>query len=323
MLFIINQYFRKGSDKLKLGVDVGFSSTKWVSGGDTNSQGVFYSTVREGKPLPTDSNFIHITYMGKDFVIGATNDVNFTMDINKIHDNCFRLPLFTAIAQAMKGTKEDVQLVTGLPPGFYNSMKDELRNSLVGVNVEMTINNVRKEFAIRDVIVYLQCAGYFLLEPKLFERDGAEILVGDFGGKSFDVCQYLVTDGRIRPQKFESYVEFGMNQMYSDLASYFRSITGEKFSFYDAERFVRLGDLYLDDLPQGQTEKINEVLKSYADKSIAAVKTDFPFLRCKKAWMGGGAITLKKFLPGGDNISPSTIMDNARIFYKVAAEKFA
>jgi plasmid segregation protein ParM len=290
---------------LIIGVDVGYRTTKVYTGEGSD---IFGSTVQQGR-IDLNRDSIVIGCQGRELTIGERGA--YSVDLNKIEDDTFRFCLYTAIVRAMKYSIEEVYLVTGLPISYYSKQKAALREALEGKDVFISYKGVNKVFTISKCLVFPQSAGLMILEPEKFKGD---TLVIDIGGMTVDVSYF---EG-MKLVKYATYPN-GMLKLYGRLAQELMARYSVSLDLLDIERKLREG-FVLDD------EQINidadEIMAAHSEDILRPIKLDFPYRTSRKAFIGGGSVDLKAYLPGNVEINEDSIFKNARAFYQVGVEKF-
>lgn len=282
-----------------IGVDVGFSHTKTAT---KEGEDIFRSTVKEGS-LDINKS-ITIEYEGREYTIGEKG--SYSVDLNKIQDETFQLCLFTAIAQAAN-TSDEINLVTGLPVGFYSKQKQTLKDSLEGKDIFIKYKGRHKVFSINRCLVFPQSAGLFTLYPELFEHDA---LIIDIGGMTVDVSYF---EG-LKLTKFATY-PMGMLKLYGEIVQTINSEHAVNLELLDAEKVIQEG-LEID----GKPVSIEHIIQKHAEDILRPIKLEFPYKTTRKAFIGGGAVALKEYLPGP--VRDEDIFANARAFYEIGVERF-
>lgn len=282
-----------------IGVDVGYTYTKIAT---REGIDIFMSTVHEGS-LDINKS-ITIEYQGREYTVGEKGV--YSVDLNKIQDETFLLCLYTAIAQSMKYNSDIVNLVTGLPVAYYSKQKHSLKNLLEGKDIFIKINGRQKIFTIVNCLVFPQSAGLFTLYPELFEKD---LLVIDIGGMTVDVSYF---EG-LKLVKYATY-PMGMLKLFGEIVQAVNSEYAVNLELLDAEKVIQGIEI------DGHKINIEDIVKKHTEEILRPIKLEFPYKTTKKTFIGGGAITLQKFLP--EMVRKESIYDNARAFYRIGVEKF-
>ncbi len=125
-----------------LGLDVGFGFTKATDGA---SSVTFKSLVGEATDIQFWSSMIahepmenlHVAVDGKQFFVGDMAERQstvryFTLDQSALFDNSLKVLALTAMG-SLKGDSDQINLVTGLPVGYYKQYKDRLSDTIKGM----------------------------------------------------------------------------------------------------------------------------------------------------------------------------------------------
>lgn len=293
-----------------IGIDVGYSNTK-VYG--KNGTDIFLSTIEEGTN-EVNKKAIKVEFEGKEYTIGEKTG-KFSVDLNKINDETFRLCLYTAIARQMKNTNvEGIELVTGLPAEYFKSQKQELIDSLEGKTITIVLNNEPKRFTITKCIVFPQSAGLFILNPKDFENNDNVIV--DIGGVTVDVSVF----SDMSLLKTGTY-ELGMLKLYDKLIQAIKAEYSVSYDLLSAEKIITTNKIIKDGKKVDVTELVDRILRSHADTIIMNVKNGFAeYNTSNRNFIGGGSYTLRNYLPV--DVKQDDIFTNAKAFYKIGVEKF-
>lgn len=290
---------------LIIGDDVGYTYTKSYTEG---KESIFRSTVQEGQ-IELNKDSIIIEYEGRVFTIGEKGA--YSVDLDKIEDQTFKLCLYTAIIQAMKYNIEEVALVTGLPIGYYSKQKAALQNSLEGKDVFIKYQGQNKVFTITQCLIFPQSAGLIATNPEQFTGDN---LIIDIGGMTVDVSYF---EG-MKLVKYASY-PLGTLKLYAKISLELMAKYEAAIDILDVERKLKTGFIVDEKVIQIDTDNF---LKHYTEEILRPIKLDFPYRTARKTFIGGGSIELKKYLPAGVDIKENGIFTNARAFYEIGVEKF-
>ncbi len=282
-----------------IGVDVGYTYTKTAIKEGTD---IFRSTAREGS-LDINKS-ITVEYQGKEYTIGEKG--SYSVDLNKTQDETFLLCLYTAIAKAMQYNSDNINLVTGLPVAYYSKQKQILRDSLEGREIYTKLNGRHRVFKINHCLVFPQSAGLFTLYPELFEKD---LLIIDIGGMTVDVSYF---EG-LKLVKYATY-PMGMLKLYGEIIQMINSEHATNLELLDAEKVIQGMEI------DGLKVNIEDIIRKHTEDILRPIKLEFPYKTTQKHFIGGGAATLKKYLPGP--VREESIYDNARAFYRIGVEKY-
>ena len=292
-----------------LGIDVGYANTKVYS---KNGTDIFLSTAEEGIN-EVNKNSITLEYNNKEYTVGERTGT-FSTDLNKINDDTFRLCLYTAIARQMNDTIADIDLVTGLPAEYFKSQKQELVDSLKGKTINIILNNEPKRFTIKNVLVFPQSAGLFILNPSQFEANDNIII--DIGGVTVDVSVF----SDMTLLKSGTY-ELGMLKLYDKIIQSIKAEYSISYDLLAAEKIIKNKKIIKDGKNIDITDLINKVLKNHANTIIMNVKNGFSeYDTSNRNFIGGGSYTLRTYLPV--EINQDDIYTNAKAFYEIGVKKF-
>lgn len=257
-----------------IGVDNGYTYTK-------NSKGnMFLSKVRTGETIDIN-NVLKVELEGQTYIVGE-RDSNYTVDINKIDNEITRVSVLTSIALAMRDNHEEIQLITGLPPGHYAKQKEELKEMLLNKNlIRMTINDREKAMKITNADVFIQGAGPIFLDPHKYRYK--KVLVIDIGGLTVDVCCFE----NMNLVKYRTY-EKGMLKLYSNMISKANAELELNLDISDGENILNNG-LYIYGVKQ-DLEFLDEVINAYINDIFTNIKLDFSLKTMEYVlFIGGGS----------------------------------
>jgi plasmid segregation protein ParM len=283
-----------------LGVDVGYTYVKTVT---SEGEDILRSTIKEGS-LDINKS-ITVELNGKEYTVGEKG--SYSVDLNKTQDDTFQICMYTAIARAMQHNSDEINLVTGLPVAFYSSQKKILKDSLEGKDVFIKLNGRHKIFTINRCLIFPQSAGLFIIYPELFQSN---VLVIDIGGMTVDVSYF---EG-LKLIKYATY-PMGMLKLYGEIIQSINAKHAVNLELLDAERIIQEG-LEI----EGKPVNIEHIIRKHTEDILRPIKLEFPYKTTLKAFIGGGAVALKEYLPGP--VREEDIFANARAFYRIGVEKF-
>jgi plasmid segregation protein ParM len=283
-----------------LGVDVGYTYVKTVT---SEGEDILRSTIKEGS-LDINKS-ITVELNGKEYTVGEKG--SYSVDLNKTQDDTFQICMYTAIARAMQHNSDEINLVTGLPVAFYSSQKKILKDSLEGKDVFIKLNGRHKIFTINRCLIFPQSAGLFIIYPELFQSN---VLVIDIGGMTVDVSYF---EG-LKLIKYATY-PMGMLKLYGEIIQTINSEFAVNLELLDAEKIIQEGMEI-----EGVSVNIEHIIQKHAEDILRPIKLEFPYKTTKRAFIGGGAVSLKEYLPG--SVREEDIFANARAFYQIGVEKF-
>lgn len=291
-----------------LGIDVGYKMTKVISNDDYSD--IFMSTY-EGGTNDINKGAINIVYAGNEYTIGEKTGT-FTTEMNKINDLNFRLCMFTAIARAIKTTAPtEVEIVTGLPIDYYNDQKEELRDSLTNLKVQMIYKGKPRTFVITKCTVFPQSAGLFTLYPERFK--GKNIVV-DIGGLTVDAAYF---DG-MKLLKRRTY-ELGLLKLYDTIIQKIKKFN-VSYDLLEAEDIIETKQIIKDGKPINVRMILDDILEKHTAEIIRNVKNGLKqYDTSMRTFMGGGSEVLKDYIP--EDAAIEDIFTNARAFYEIGVRQ--
>lgn len=284
-----------------IGVDNGYTYTK-------NSKGnMFLSKVRTGETIDIN-NVLKVELEGQNYIVGE-KDGNYTVDINKIDNEITRVCILSSIALSMRKDYEEVQLITGLPPGHYSKQKEELKEMLLNKSlIRIAISNREKAIKLTNVDVFIQGAGPIFLDPYRYRNKKA--LVIDIGGLTVDVC-YFENMNLIKYRTYEK----GMLKLYSSMISTVNTELELDLDITDGENILNNGlSIY------GEKQNPNfldEVINSYMGDIFTNIKLDFSLKTMDEILLiGGGSQGLYNKI----DIPNATILPNSQFTNAISYE---
>lgn len=257
-----------------------------------------------------------IGWSGRQFVVGdeatqvSRNSVERHTGTSNRYGNEFHRHLVATAIARMGVKKGGVSLITYVPPGFYNEIKEQVRERfLKEPNVQIKLDGTMHEFTYSDVTVFpeaLAAIGCFTIDNKYNPQNADDILNGDvliLDMGSYTLDTVLLTNGKINPEAGRfTYEDGGIDSLIRQpLLTWLRE-QHDDFSLLsvedidriiingsdDANYVMRSGSASLD-----LSEPIDQLRREYADwVSNVVVDSDFRELRGvnKVLMVGGGAI---------------------------------
>ncbi len=235
-----------------------------------------------------------IEYADKQFCIG---EGSFDTEYRKVKKGNYLSLLYSAIG--LSTNSNFIKVVVGLPISQFTNDKAELIN-LILQNSDMkgSIKGISRNIKITDVEVYPEGVG---VVPGNFEG-----VIVDIGGRTTDIC--LITKNGTKRKIENPFSEpIGMINLYSDFIKILNSKYGLDLKMNDSERILRNGlkiNGYVTDISEAM-----KVFKDYVDKIVAKLKVEYPISTVDVAFVGGGAIVLKK--PLLSRISQGFLVENS------------
>ena len=297
---------------MKIGVDVGYNLTKVIG---ANLELKFKSTVSD--EVQEVSSSLVIEYKGTMYTIGE-NDGIYATEIDKINDKSFKLCLYTAIARAMKNSRqENVQLVTGLPAQYFKEQKDKLIDSLKNKEISIKIgsspdNLELKQFRITDVIVFPQSAGVLVTDPNSLLGDTCVI---DIGGFTVDISYFSN-----RKFKKPYTLELGMNILSASIVGMIKSKYKVSYDVLAVDDILNTNTIIKNGTAINIKEDLDKELKKHANKILNRLTGIPEYNISQHIFIGGGSVRLQRFL--NTTVTKDSIYTNARAFYKIGVNKF-
>ncbi|WP_144624789.1 ParM/StbA family protein [Bacillus velezensis] len=296
-----------------VGLDVGYSHTKIVTGKDGKKVDKFQSTVRLGE-IDTNKNSTVIEFEGKKYTVGEKGRL--VMDTKKTFDINFDICIATALARTHDVESLDINLVTGLPIGYYQHQKDELKDALSKKEFKIGYKGKDRTFRINECEVFPQSAGLPIIHPKDFEDK--TVLVIDIGGFTVDVSYF--EDGDL--VSFDTY-PLGVLIFRSELASAINAKFSTRYDKLDMERVIRNGIIVDEEVIPESEFDIKGFHEQHMQNILDHIKADFNYETVEsKTFVGGGAIAFKDYLPPNKSIKVDEVYANAKAFYEVGTQIF-
>ncbi len=239
-----------------LGIDIGFGFTKAADGQQAL---VFKSVLGEATDIQfrdemiavpdVDDKHLQVEVDGKAYFVGElaerqSNVRYFTLDQAQFIGKFAKVFALAAAAQLVKGFVP-INLVTGLPIGYYRQYKDELAKLLVGEHAVVLIDGngkrVEKSISINKVRVVPQPFGSLFnvmlndlgeMADKRLVRDKIGII--DVGFRTSD---YTISDKMRYSERGSRTTDSGIARAFNVIASKLRENSGvnvELYRLYDA-----------------------------------------------------------------------------------------
>lgn len=271
-----------------IGLDNGYNFTK-------TSKGVsILSTIIHGID-DINSDTLQVKIDGEDYIVGDANGAYVTdADKLKSSENKELLKVCTLTAIGLSFPDEpyiEVEVVAGLPIGYYSNQKEELKILLESYNEKILINTVGIEQRIRitKASIYPQSAGVVFSKSKQLKNQSS--LVIDIGGGTWDVSQF---DG-LKVIKKGSYPD-GMLILYSKIAQFLNTNYYTKYNTSEIYNLIQRGNFTCDG-DKISISVVDEVINTHIQKVLTDIKRDFDTTNVdNKFAIGGGAEQLKDLL---------------------------
>jgi len=240
---------------LMAGVDVGFGFTKATDG---ESAVLFKSIIGEPQPRSMDDNFfsgeavpgLHLTLDDRSYFVGDLAESEsrvrqFTLDQAQLVTQHFKTLALAALARVVPG-RVPVNVITGLPVGYFMEYKDNLTQALTGEHTLLIHDNPQGS----EVVLNINRAKvipqpYGSLVDYLFREDGTvlradaarqKIGVVDIGFKTTD---FTVCKGFRHSERGSRTTDTGIAKAFTYISEALNEMSGvnvEIYRLYDAVR---------------------------------------------------------------------------------------
>jgi plasmid segregation protein ParM len=302
-----------------LGIDIGFGFTKATDG---KQDLVFKSVLGESTDIQfreemlsassSEDEHLQIEVDGKSYFVGElaerqSNVRFFTLDQAQFIGKFAKVLALTATAKLVKGFIP-VNLVTGLPIGYYNKHKDELANLLVGEHkvtlVDAAGNREEKSISINKVRVIPQPFGsmFNLMLNDLGEMGDKRLVQQKMGiiDVGFRTADYTISDKMRYSERGSRTTDSGVARAFNVIASKLRENSGvniELYRLYEAidEGSIKIrGKVY--DL-KALTEQVFGQLATTVANEVDRLWVDDWDIDSMVITGGGGAVLAKHLQP--------------------------
>lgn len=270
-----------------LGLDNGFKFTK-------TSKGIcFCSSIQEGEDDINEVTQVEID--GKNYIVGEQLG-QYISDADKLKDKknkeILKVCTLTAIGLSYPvETFIDVNLVVGVPVGYFSNQKDEFREMIEGLSGKIFINEIGIEqtININKVLVYPQSAGIIFKNATKLKNQSS--LVIDIGGGTWDISQF---DG-LKLIKKSTYQQ-GMLILDSKIAQWLNSTYYTTFNTSDIYSLMQKG--FFTAAGEKISVKVFEnIIEDHVFKVTTDLKRDFDVNSVDNIFLiGGGAEVLNEYL---------------------------
>ena len=271
---------------LMAGVDVGFGFTKATDG---ESSVLFKSIIGEPQPRSMDENFfsgkaipgLHLTLDGRSYFVGDLAESEsrvrqFTLDQAQLMTQHFRTLALAALARVVPG-RVPVNVVTGLPVGYFMEYKDKLTQALVGEHT-LQIHDSPQE---NEVVLNINRARvipqpYGSLVDYLFREDGTvlradaarqKIGVVDIGFKTTD---FTVCKGFRHSERGSRTTDTGIAKAFTYISEALKDMSGVNVEIYRLYDAVREGSIKI----RGAEYDLSKVKDEVFGQLATAVASD-------------------------------------------------
>jgi plasmid segregation protein ParM len=244
---------------LMMGVDVGFGFTKATDG---ESSILFKSLIGEPQPRSMDENFFsgqgisgfHMTFDSKSYFVGDLAESEsrvrqFTLDQSQMIAQQFRILALAAMA-GVAPSRVPLNVVTGLPVGYYMQYKERLAQDLAGEHLLTLHDGAQSKEVILNVHkIRTIPQPYGSLVDFLFREDGTllradmareKIGVVDIGFKTTD---FTVCKGLRHSERGSRTTDTGIAKAFQFISEALREMSGVTVEIYRLYDAVREGSL--------------------------------------------------------------------------------
>jgi plasmid segregation protein ParM len=234
-----------------LGIDIGFGFTKATDG---KQNLVFKSVLGEATeiqfrdemiaPTVADGNHLQVEVDGKSYFVGElaerqSNVRYFTLDQAQFIGKFAKVFALASAAQMVKGFVP-VNLVTGLPIGYYQQYKDELAKLLLGEHqvslVDANGKKTEKSISINKVRVIPQPFGslFNLMLNDLGEMGDKRLVKDKIGiiDVGFRTSDYTISDKMRYSERGSRTTDSGIARAFNVIASKLRENSGVNIELY-------------------------------------------------------------------------------------------
>lgn len=298
-----------------IGIDIGFGYTKATDG---TKDIVFKSILGEAAEIQFQDELfprkkqemLHIRIEGKDFFAGdlaerQSNVRLFTLDQSQFIAQFARILALVALGNLVNNY-DIVNLVTGLPVGYYKQYKEILANSLLGEHkfsfVKSNGETIEKIFTVNKIRIIPQPYGSLLNlflddEGKAKNSDLLKQKIGiiDIGFRTTD---YVVSDRMQYSERGSKTTDNGIAKAFSVVANKLReksSVNIELFKLYDA---LVKGSIKIRGKEYDLTSIKEQVYQQLSNQIVADAERfwvddwDIDFVIIS----GGGGVLLEKYI---------------------------
>lgn len=284
-----------------LGLDNGYNFTK------TSTGVCIHSTIKPG----TDdiNNVIQINVTGKDYIVGETNGT-YIADADKLKSatskEVLKVTTLTAIGLSYPTeTFIDVNLVVGVPVGFYSNQKEEMKYVMEKMNEKIYINQVGVEQTIRinEVLVYPQSAG--LVFKRANELKNESSLIIDIGGGTWDISQF----NGLKLEEKATYQE-GMLILYEKIAQFLNSNYYTNYEPSEIYHLLKRG-FFTATGEKKSMDLVKDVIISHVNGIMTKLTRSFDVTSVDNIFLiGGGAKELHFYIK--DHLPNAELVENAQ-----------
>ncbi|UCF30727.1 MAG: ParM/StbA family protein [bacterium] len=291
---------------LMAGVDVGFGFTK-ASSGETSV--LFKSIVGEAQPRNLGDRFfdgmglegVHITLNDRSYFVGELAESEsrvrqFTLDQAQMVAHQFKVLSLAALSR-VAASRVPVNVVTGLPVGYYVEFKDRLAESLKGEHsLVLHEDGQANEVALSVNRVKVIPQPYGSLVDHLFRDDGTlmrqdvarqKIGIVDIGFKTTD---FTVCRGLQHSERGSRTTDTGMAKAFQFIAEALHEMSGINVEIYRLFGAVQQGSIKI----RGAEYDISKVKDEVFSRLAAAVVNEM-----ERVWVDDWDLDLVLLAGGG------------------------
>ena len=271
---------------LMAGVDVGFGFTKATDG---ESSTLFKSIIGEPQPRSMDDNFfsseavsgLHLTLDDRSYFVGELAESEsrvrqFTLDQAQLVTQHFRTLALAALVRVVPG-RVPVNVVTGLPVGYYMEYKDRITQALVGEHtIQIHGSSQGNEVVLNINRVRVIPQPYGSLVDYLFREDGTvlradaarqKIGVVDIGFKTTD---FVVCKGFRHSERGSRTTDTGIAKAFTYISEALNDMSGVNVEIYRLYDAVREGSIKI----RGAEYDISKVKDEVFGRLATAITSD-------------------------------------------------
>lgn len=275
-----------------LGIDIGFGFTKATNG---DKSIIFKSVMGEAKDIQSsdanygdmeDLEYLHAEIDGKEYFLGdmavrESSERLFTLDQDQFMSEYVKVLALTAAAK-LANSHDPINLVTGLPIGFYGKHKKELIKILLGrhdVNITDAWGTVdEKVINIEKVSVLFQPWGSLfnhILNDKGQVKDKGPIH-GKFGiiDVGFRTSDYSISDKMHYSERGSRSTDSGISRAFNTIATKLRETSGVDVELYRLYEAVEKGSIKI----RGEEYDISELTKQVFGQLASKVANEIDTL---------------------------------------------
>ncbi|QAT40813.1 ParM/StbA family protein [Clostridium sp. JN-9] len=250
-----------------IGYDGGYTYIK-------DSEGhIFPAKVTTKESLIGKSNYIEMNKIK--YYIG---DGENAIALNKINCELTKACLLYALSL---NDEVEFNVVTGLPIGQYKSQRNQLKELLLSNKFNRTnINGKERTIIINNVEIFPQAAGAgYTINPM------ENYIIGDIGGRTFDVCLFQYFEGKRKLTKYSTILE-GTLSLYADVVKEINQKFETDLRIEEGENILNKGlSIY------GEKQNLSflkPIIESHLNNIINELIMNYPIKTSRLYLTGGG-----------------------------------